>query len=194
MLRAFQLRAEGNGLIFEPVPPFFASEYRVKFATNRFELQGAESLRHHVFCEEQKIFHGHDRDEIDSRAIPIVALTSLGIITDEVVGTVRIHEAETGVWWGSRLAVAERYRKIGALGSALIRLAVSSAHARGCRAFFANVQSQNVPLFERMHWRSLSETELHGVPHNHMQADLDFYPPLEDAATGFLARPRKVMA
>lgn len=181
-------------MIFEPVPPFFASEYRVKFATNRFELQGAENLRNRVFCDEQKVFHGHDRDEIDSHAIPIVALTSFGIVTDEVVGTVRIHEAEPGVWWGSRLAVAERYRKVGALGSALIRLAVSSAHARGCRTFLANVQSQNVTLFRRMHWRTLSEVELHGMPHHHMQADLDFYPPLEDAATGFIARPRKVAA
>ncbi len=181
-------------MILEPVPPFFASEYRVKFATNRFELQGAEDLRRQVFCGEQKIFADHDRDDIDRHAIPIVALTSLGIVTDEVVGTVRIHEAAPGVWWGSRLAVTQKYRKVGALGSALIRLAVSSAHARGCQTFLANVQYQNVKLFERMHWRSLSEIELHGVAHYRMQADLDFYPPLEDAATGFLVRPRKVAA
>ncbi len=181
-------------MIFEPVPPFFPSEYRVKFATNRFELQGSEDLRRQVFCEEQQIFNGHDRDEIDRHAIPIVALTSLGIVTGEVVGTVRIHEAEPGVWWGSRLAVADRYRKVGALGSALIRLAVSSAHARGCHTFLAHVQSQNASLFRRMHWQTLSEFEIHGRPHHRMQADLSFYPPLEDAATGFSARPRTIPA
>lgn len=181
-------------MIFEPVRPFIASAYRVKFATDTFEQRGAALLRHRVFCEEQGLFQGDDRDAIDAYAIPIVALSSLGIVTDEVVGTVRIHEEEPCVWWGSRLAVDGRYRKVGALGSALIRLAVSSAHARGCETFLANVQAQNVPLFRRMHWTTVHETEIHGLPHHHMQADLNFYPPLEDAATGFLTRSRKAAA
>ncbi len=75
---------------------------------------------------------GDDRDAIDEVAIPIVAVSMLGVAADDVVGTVRIHEAEPGAWWGSRLAVAADYRKVGALGAALIKLAVSSAHARGC--------------------------------------------------------------
>lgn len=181
-------------MIFEPVKPFFAAEYRIKFATDAFEQRGAAELRRRVFCEEQGIFQDHDRDAIDEHAIPIVALSSLGIVTDEVVGTVRIHEAEPGVWWGSRLAVAERYRKVGALGTALIRLAVSSAHARGCHMFLAHVQAQNVPLFRHLHWTTLAEVEIHGLPHHRMQADLACYPPFADADTGFLARPRKLAA
>jgi putative N-acetyltransferase (TIGR04045 family) len=108
-----------------------------------------------------------------------------------VVGTVRIHEKEPGVWWGSRLAVATQYRRIGAIGSALVRLAVSSAHARGCKTFFAHVQSQNALLFQRLHWSTIEETEIHGRPHHFMQADLGHYPPIANAETGFLSLPKQ---
>ena len=108
-----------------------------------------------------------------------------------MVGTVRIHETEPGVWWGSRLAVAAAYRRIGAIGSSLIRLAVSSAHARGCRRFFAHVQSQNALMFQRLHWHTIEETEFHGRPHHFMQADLTHYPPIADAEVGFLSLPKK---
>lgn len=181
-------------MMFEPFRPFVACEFRVKFATDGFEREGAADLRRRVFCQEQRLFERDDRDAIDDIAIPLVALTSLGIVTDEVVGTVRIHEAEAGVWWGSRLAVAVRYRKVGALGSALIRLAVTSAHARGCQTFLANVQAQNVPLFRRMHWETLDEIEIHGVAHHYMKADLTWYPPMADADVGFLTRSRRLAA
>ena len=134
-------------MIFDPFPVFLPSEYRVKFATEAWERREAAALRRRVFCNEQKIFTGDDRDAIDTVAIPIVAISSFAVALSEVVGTVRIHEKEPGVWWGSRLAVATEYRRVGAIGTALIRLAVSSAHARGCRRFYAHVQSQNAPLF-----------------------------------------------
>ena len=54
-------------------------------------------------------------------AIPLVALSSLGIAHEDVVGTVRIFEEQPGLWWGSRLAVARQYRKVGAIGTSLIR-------------------------------------------------------------------------
>jgi putative N-acetyltransferase (TIGR04045 family) len=103
---------------------------------------------------------------------------------------VRIHEASPGVWWGSRLAVAAPYRRAGALGAALIRLAVCSAHARGAVEFYAHVQARNVPLFQRLHWRVLEERVLHDQPHALMQADLDAYPPIVSAETGFTALAR----
>ena len=78
-------------------------------------------------------------------------------------------------------------RRIGAIGATLIRLAVSSAHARGCRTFLANVQAQNAPLFRQMHWETLEEVELHGRPHLHMCADLDFYPPCYAPEVGYVA-------
>jgi putative N-acetyltransferase (TIGR04045 family) len=72
----------------------------------------------------------------------------------------------------------------------LIRLAVSSAHARGCQQFFAHVQSQNVPLFRRMRWRTLNEIEIHGFAHHLMEADLAYYPPFAAPEVGFVALRR----
>jgi putative N-acetyltransferase (TIGR04045 family) len=174
-------------MIFEPFEAFLACEFQVKFATESWERRGAAALRRQVFCAEQKLFEGDDRDALDDVAIPLVALSMMGVAADSVVGTVRIHEAEFGVWWGSRLAVARDYRRVGALGSTLIRLAVSSAHARGCRRFLAHVQSQNAPLFHRMAWRTLDEVDLHGRPHHFMEADLGYYPPFAQPETGFHA-------
>ena len=178
-------------MIFDPFPVFLPSEYRVKFATDAWERREAAALRRQVFCVEQGIFADDDRDSIDDVAIPIVAISSFGVVSQEVVGTVRIHQAEPGVWWGSRLAVASDYRRIGALGSALIRLAVSSAHAMGCQRFFAHVQSQNAILFRRLHWDTIDEFKIHGRPHHFMQANLAHYPPIADAETGILSLPKK---
>ena len=159
-------------MIFDPFPVFLPAEYRVKFATEAWERREAAALRRQVFCEEQGIFSGDDRDDVDAIAIPLVVISSLGVAPHDVVGTVRIHEAEPGVWWGSRLAVC-------------------SAHARGCRRFYAHVQSQNALLFRRLHWRTIEETELRGRPHHFMQADLAHYPPIADPEVGFLSLPKR---
>jgi putative N-acetyltransferase (TIGR04045 family) len=178
-------------MIFEPFSPFQASAYQVKFVTETWERRAAAALRRQVFCEEQGIFEHDDRDALDEMAIPIVALSMYGVAADAVVGTVRIHEAEPGLWWGSRLAVASEYRRAAALGAALIQLAVCSAHARGCRRFLAHVQSQNALLFQRLHWRVLEEVELHGRSHARMEADLSFYPPFAAPEIGFHALAKR---
>ena len=180
--------------MFDPFPPFVSSEFQVKYATEAWERRGAAALRRAVFCEEQGVFEGHDRDAIDEVATPIVALSSLTIAHDEVVGTVRIHEEAPGLWWGSRLAVAKPYRRVGTLGTALIRLAVSSANARGCTRFLAHVQAANALLFQRLSWDALEHVELHGRPHVLMQARLDAYPPHATPETGFRALRRRVAA
>jgi putative N-acetyltransferase (TIGR04045 family) len=174
-------------MIIESFRPFLACEFRVKSVTQQWEHNRAAALRREVFCDEQKIFQHDDRDEIDDIAIPLVALSSLAVAHEDVVGTVRIHEATPGLWWGSRLAVCRPYRKVGAIGTSLIRLAVCSARARGCRRFLAHVQSQNAKLFHALHWDTLEEISLHGHPHHFMQADLAHYPPLATPETGFLS-------
>lgn len=178
-------------MIFEPFQPFMPAAFRVKVATEPWERRDAAALRREVFCGEQGLFGEDDHDEIDAHATPLVAVSQLGVAADAVVGTVRIHEAEPRLWWGSRLAVAGAYRKAGALGSALIQLAVATAHSRGCRQFLAHVQAQNVILFRRLHWRTVAEVDLHGRPHHRMEADLAFYPPVPSPETGFLALPRR---
>ncbi|KQT43204.1 histone acetyltransferase [Aureimonas sp. Leaf454] len=176
--------------MLEPVHPSLSAAHRVKFATEPWEMRGAEGLRRAVFCDEQGLFAGDDGDAIDAVAIAIVAVSDTCGQSDEVVGTVRIHEAEPGLWWGSRLAVAKAYRRQAGLGTSLIRLAVSSAHARGATRFLAHVQSRNALLFQRLHWRTLAQTSLHGQPHHLMEADLSCYPPIANGVAGFLALTR----
>lgn len=161
---------------------------RVKLAMTSWERHATRQLRRAVFCEEQGIFDGDDTDAIDVLALPIAAVISQPGQPDEVVGTVRIHETEPGVWYGSRLAVAQHARRIGSVGSGLIRLAVGTAHAHGCKTFLAQVQSQNVPLFRRLHWDTLAEIDVHGRPHHLMQADLAHYPPIVDGDVGFIVK------
>ena len=167
---------------------FMSCEFRVKWAATAWEREQALALRRVVFCAEQGVFLGDDRDALDEHAQLIVALSCVGGAPDAVVGTVRIHEESPALWWGSRLAVHAAFRHHGRIGATLIRLAVSSAHARGCREFLAHVQSQNTPMFERLHWRSLQRETLHGRPHDLMRADLAHYAPCSSPYTGFVTR------
>ena len=175
-------------MMFEPVPPYRPSHFKVKFAVAPWERRACSALRRQVFCKEQGLFADGDRDAIDAHAIPICALSTLGGDADAVVGTVRIHAVaeRPGEWWGSRLAVARPFRGTAALGAGLIQVAVSSAHARGCTRFLAHVQEQNVPLFQALHLTSLGAVALHGRPHHLMQADLAAYPPMHDPEHGLL--------
>ena len=162
--------------------------YYIRAASTPFEARGAAALRHRVFVTEQRIFDGHDRDAIDLVATHLVALSTYASEADEIVGTVRIHEEAPGLWWGSRLAVDRDFRAISRLGVELIRLAVRTARARGCKTFLAHVQMQNVPMFRRLHWQDIEEVSLHGVPHMRMRADLAAYPPCPDPVVGWYHR------
>jgi putative N-acetyltransferase (TIGR04045 family) len=173
-----------------PAVPYAPAGFLVREAAQAWEREQAHALRRAVFCIEQGIFASDDRDAIDGRAQLLVAMSCVGGMPDQVVGTVRIHQPEPGLWWGSRLAVHPAFRSQGHLGATLIRLAVSRAHAQGCRRFLAHVQSQNVPLFQKLHWRALSELSIHGRAHAEMEASLDFYPPCHDALSGFVSRAR----
>ncbi|MBO9477915.1 GNAT family N-acetyltransferase [Shimia sp. R11_0] len=170
---------------------FLSPDFIIRAATHPWELDGVRALRHQAFVKEQGLFDTDDRDAIDEIALPLAAISTLAAEADQVVGTVRIHEAEPGLWRGSRLAVAQSHRRVGILGAELIRLAVCTAHARGCDRFLAQVQMQNVKLFQRLHWTPLREMEAHGVPHMEMQADLSFYPPMPDPYAGWKSLSRR---
>ena len=172
---------------------FWPCEYRIKRADGDWELAAARRLRRTVFCLEQGVFAGDDADEIDRHAQTLVALSCVGGMNEQVVGTVRLHagvDGEGDVWWGSRLAVHAAFRRQGLLGTALIRLAVGTARARGCQVFLAHVQQQNQRLFEKLHWRALRSQSLHGRAHVLMQADLPHYPVCHDPLTGWVVRAR----
>jgi putative N-acetyltransferase (TIGR04045 family) len=174
-----------------PCPPYLPPEYRIKHVTERWEKREAASLRRAVFCQEQGLFEGSDADLIDHSATTIVAVSCVFGMPEQVVGTVRIHQSQPGVWHGSRLAVHPDYRRMAALGSALIRMAVGTAHGRGAQQFLAQVQSQNVLLFQRLHWQVLEAITVCGMPHHSMQASLAHYPPCHWGEIGLVTTLRQ---
>ncbi|MES1951643.1 N-acetyltransferase GCN5 [Salinisphaera sp. S4-8] len=175
------------------VAAFVPAAYSVKRADRAWEIRAAQRLRKQVFCDEQRLFAHTDRDAIDAIATPIVALSWNGGMAEQVVGTVRIHADDDGLWHGSRLAVARGFRRMAGLGRELIRVAVGSAHARGCRRFTATVQMANVAFFESLHWQTLEQVRVCGAPHALMQADLAWYPPCAPDTCAVVA-PRRAAA
>lgn len=182
-------------MLFDAFKKYKCQHLAFGFAEEAWELNGYWNLRSSIFCKEQKLFAEHDRDEIDNHAIPIIASCTCMGMNDQVVGVVRIDERSPGVWYGSRLGVAREYRTVSnfhayqlfehneaiapftmAVGASLIFKAVSTANAIGCERFLANVQHQNVAFFERLHWKSLGETQILGHLHHRMEADLSYYP------------------
>lgn len=165
-----------------PLPELFIpGEYRIEQAVTATQKAACHMLRREVFCQEQKIFERDDYDEIDDHCILIAASSCMFGHAHDVVGTVRIHQPAPNLWWGSRLAVAKRYRRIGGLGGALIKLAVGTAISHGAETFLAHVQLQNKTLFETMHWHVLDHKNIHGRPHLLMQADISAYEPIGGA-------------
>jgi putative N-acetyltransferase (TIGR04045 family) len=159
--------------------PFVPGEYRIKHLSENWERAACMALRRQVFCREQNIFELDDRDARDDHALPIAAIACIAGAPEQLVGTVRIHcdDTDTASWSGSRLAVHPDFRRSAWLGSELIRHAVTTAVARGCQRFTAQVQAQNRALFERLHWRTLETTTIQNRPHVLMQADLAHYAP-----------------
>jgi len=135
------------------------------------------ALRRSIFCEEQGLFAGDDRDEWDDAAHPIVCLHE----RSRVVGVVRIWETAPGDWWGGRLGVDVDFRTAAVVGRRLVQTAVGTARAWGAHRFRATVQRANVAFFRRLRWRTLEEIELLGQPHHLMEADLSWYAPTSEA-------------
>ena len=141
-------------MIFEPFPDFLPSEYRVKFATEAWERREAAALRRTGVLRRAKNFRRrrsrrHRRRRDPDRCVVVVRRGLAGS---------RRHGAHPPGRAGHLvgLAACGRPRLPAAFrrsASSLIRLAVCSAHARGCRRFLAHVQAQNAPMFQRLHWR-----------------------------------------
>lgn len=147
--------------------------YQFKLAASSDEIDDYFALRRSIFAEEQQIFEGDDRDDIDQFAYPIVAIAP----NQQVIGVVRIYEVEPGVWYGGRLGTHVDYRRGWKIGKGLIHKAVTTANSWGCHQFLATVQLQNVRFFQRFHWQSLEELSICDRPHHLMEAALNFYPP-----------------
>lgn len=157
-----------------------AQRISAQLAREPWQIAGYFALRREIFAAEQGLFEGSDIDEQDAHATPIVAQGEIAGMPDRVVGVVRIFrggpEEPAHTWFGGRLGVASAYRRVGAVGSALITEAVSTAHAWGCRRFLATVQEPNARYFEHHHFERLGLLDCLGRPHVLMQADMRHYP------------------
>jgi len=171
--------------------PFVSGEYRIRHARESWERRACLSLRKTVFCEEQRLFENHDEDEADGRAIIIAAIACVASIPERVVGTVRIHSLAPRCWQGSRLAVDRDYRGVAWIGTELIRHAVGTAKAKGCERFIAQVQPQNLRLFQSLRWEADGVTSLRGRTHIQMHADLAHYPERADIEVRFFTSGRQ---
>jgi putative N-acetyltransferase (TIGR04045 family) len=162
----------------KPLRAQTAARITAEVAREKWQIAGYFGLRSEIFAAEQGLFTGSDVDEHDAHATPIVAQGEIAGMPDSVVGVVRIYRAAPGedTWFGGRLGVAHAYRRVGAVGTALITEAVSTAHGWGCERFLATVQEGNARYFEHHHFRRLEAIELLGRPHFLMQADLARYP------------------
>jgi len=150
-----------------------------EIASEAWQVRAYHDLRRAVFVGEQALFDSTDADEVDATALAIVAMTVCHGMPDQVVGTVRIFRRPTDppdVWFGGRLAVDPAYRRHGSIGEGLIRAAVCSAHALGCREFLATVQLPVVRYFERHRFAVRESVDVCGIPHALMQAELEHYP------------------
>jgi putative N-acetyltransferase (TIGR04045 family) len=159
-------------VIFEAVRPFRCGDIGWRLATEAWELRGYHALRRRIFCDEQGLFPGDDHDEIDERAIPIIAVARTAGVAEEIAGVVRIWQEEPGEWFGGRLGTELAHRRNGTIGTGLIELAVRTACRGGCSRFRATVQERNVKLFERLGWFVIERLDAFGLPHARMQADL----------------------
>jgi putative N-acetyltransferase (TIGR04045 family) len=160
----------------KPVRASAAQHVRAELASEPWQVRAYFELRREIFALEQGLFEGSDRDSYDEHASPIVAQGQIAGMPDGVVGVVRIYPEGDGTWYGGRLGVARSHRRVGAVGTALITEAVSTAHGWGCRRFLATVQEANARYFEHHHFHRLQAIELLGRSHYLMQADLARYP------------------
>lgn len=153
------------------------TKYQFQLALSQTTIEAYFSLRQQIFCQEQALFDVSDCDEYDSIAYPIVAINQ----DKEVIGVVRIYETQSKLWYGGRLGVHPDYRGIGLIAKGLINKAVTTANTWGCDRFLATVQRPNVRFFQRLHWKSVEEIRIYNQPHHLMEAELDFYPPTNQA-------------
>jgi putative N-acetyltransferase (TIGR04045 family) len=126
----------------------------VRVAVTPEDLEAHFAVRRAVFCDEQGIFEGSDRDAWDDVAIHVVASHE-----GAVVGAVRLYELDKpGLWKGDRLAVLHDARRLGA-GAPLVRFAVATAGERGGYRMIAQIQERNVAFFAHLGWTAVGVPE-----------------------------------
>lgn len=133
------------------------------------ELAAHHRIRRAVFCAEQRLFDGSDRDEHDDDPATVHVL---GFVDGTPAGTVRLYPLTGTLWHGDRLAVLPEHRR-SRIGGQLVRLAVALGGERGGTRMRAQVQLPNVPFFVHLGWTPAAPPADHlGMPHQWMTIPL----------------------
>jgi putative N-acetyltransferase (TIGR04045 family) len=140
-----------------------ATRRHCRLAVSADDLAAHFDVRRAVFCTEQALFAGSDRDERDDDPD---TLAVIGLVDGAVGGAVRLYPLDAdGLWKGDRLAVMPEHRR-GLLGAGLVRFAVRTAGELGGARMVAMVQAPNLHFFEWLGWEADGpERAYRGVPH-----------------------------
>lgn len=150
------------------------------------EIEMYRDLRRAAFVDEQGLFDGTDRDDLDDDPRTVVLVARVGAT---VVGGVRLAPVgarDIGWWTGSRLVVAPPARSARGVGSALVRAAAALAEQLGVIRFDATVQTRSAVLFRRLGWEATGGCVIGGVDHLRMRWPIDRYQRLVDATKSHL--------
>ena len=109
--------------------------YSFQLALSAETVSDYFALRRQIFCDEQQIFDRDDRDDLDPKSYPIVAIAHQENTPDRVVGGVRIYEQSSRLWYGGRLGVHPDFRRVGRIGKGLIQKAVTTANTWAAISF-----------------------------------------------------------
>jgi putative N-acetyltransferase (TIGR04045 family) len=162
-----------------------AAEFLVGIA-DAAEVEAWRRLRRDAFVDEQGLFDGTDRDDLDDDPRTVVLVARVG---GNVVGGVRLAPVcaqDVGWWTGSRLVVAPSARNALGVGSALVRAASALAEQLGVLRFDATVQVRSSVLFRRLGWERTGTCVIGGVDHLRMRWPIDRHQRLVDATKALL--------
>ena len=113
----------------------------IRRAGSSQELEAALALRYEVFCVEQGVPIGEERDGRDGEGLHLIALED-----DRLLGTCRLVFVGGTVQF-SRLAVAKPARRRG-IATALLRMADEETLARGAHRLVLHAQTYARALYE----------------------------------------------
>ncbi|MGT2424666.1 MSMEG_0567/sll0787 family protein [Amnibacterium kyonggiense] len=139
------------------------------------ELDAYRRLRRTAFVDEQHLFAGSDRDDVDDDPRTVV-LVAAATETGAVIGGVRLApltERDVGWWAGSRLVVDGSVRGATGLGARLVEEACRVAESAGVLRFDATVQDRYAAMFTRLGWTDHGPASIAGAAHRRMRWPVD---------------------
>jgi predicted GNAT family N-acyltransferase len=115
--------------------------FEIRRVRTQEELEAALALRYEVFCLEQGVPEGEERDGRDGEGLHLIAMDG-----NQLVGTCRLVFVGSTAQF-SRLAVAEGARRHG-IASALLREADAETLAHGANRLVLHAQTYARALYE----------------------------------------------